>query len=114
MSSSDSSKIRDISNRAHRESLVNKAIMDKHIGHTKYRDSKSSTKAEARQKAFVEETIGKKGYGWYCIYDCKYIIQFKWSFSCSVVGLMHVPQRSMPESFVCPSCPKLHAHSSTH
>jgi len=24
--------------------------------------------------------------------------------------LMHVPQRSMPESFVCPSCPKLHAH----
>jgi len=46
-----------------------------------------STKAEARQKAFVEETIGKKGYGWYCIYDCKYIIQFKWSFSCSVVGL---------------------------
>jgi len=41
VSSSHSSEVRDVGNGAHRESLMNQAIVYKHVGHTKDRNSKT-------------------------------------------------------------------------
>uniref|UniRef100_A0A2P2K3T4 Beta-carotene hydroxylase 5 n=1 Tax=Rhizophora mucronata TaxID=61149 RepID=A0A2P2K3T4_RHIMU len=69
-----SPEIRHIGNGTHRKSFVNKTIVHKHVGHAINCNSKTSTKTEAGKKALIEESIGKKGNCWDCIYYCKHIV----------------------------------------
>ncbi|GER51038.1 stress-inducible protein [Striga asiatica] len=77
---------------AHLESPVDETIVNKHVGHAEHRNTETLhqlaavriAKAESRNKAFMEKSVGKKGNGWDSINYCKNIVQLERSFSRSM------------------------------
>jgi hypothetical protein len=66
------------------------------------------SEAESRDEAAVEEAEGEEGHGGDGVDDGEDVVELEGPVAGAVVGLVHVPERGVPQRPVRPPRPELH------